>query len=233
MGADLSTGRHSMRHPLDWYVEEQWCTEQLFHAAGLEFELECGTAIWDPCCGYGNIGVALEAWAPDLRIICSDVVDNLRRADFLREPEFFSADFLELEVAPAPCTIVMNPPYSYQKGILEAFVRHALKLASGRVFALVPNKWLASQRRYQLFAADHPPELVLHLTQRPSMPPGDMIEAMGDRAFRNGKIDYCWICWDATLRTAPGETRTAWLPPLGLAPMATIPAFTNKTGEIG
>lgn len=224
MGADLSTGRHSMRHPLDWYVEEQWCTEQLIRAAGLDFELECGTAIWDPCTGGGNIAAAFDGWAPDFRVICSDVVENIDWLQFLRRPKFFIADFLSLEVAPAPCTIVMNPPYSYRKGILEKFVRHAIKLASGRVFALVPNKWLASQGRYWLFAVDHPPELILHLTQRPSMPPGDLIEAMGDRAFRGGKIDYCWICWDTNVPTAPGKTRTAWLPPLN-------PVRTNGEDE--
>ena len=80
--------------------------------------------------------------------------------------------------------------------------------------ALVPNKWLSSQVRYHLFAEDHPPQAILHLTQRPSMPPGDMIEAMGERAYRGGMIDYCWIVWNVREATLPGETRTIWLPKL-------------------
>ena len=129
-------------------------------------------------------------------------------------PEFFSADFLELESAPGPCSIVCNPPYSYKPGIAEAFARQALKLAAGRVCLLVPNKWLSSQARHRLFT-EHPPVAVLHLTQRPSMPPGDMIAAMGNRAFRGGMIDYCWVVWNAFCPTKPGETRVVWLPPLG------------------
>jgi hypothetical protein len=77
----------------------------------------------------------------------------------------------------------------------------------------MPSKWLASQARYQLFT-DHPPQAVLHLCQRPSMPPGDLIAAMGKRAFSGGMTDYCWIVWDVKRPTAPGQTRTIWLPPL-------------------
>ena len=98
--------------------------------------------------------------------------------------------------------------------ISEAFARHALTLSSARVCLLLPSKWLASQARYRLFTVS-PPLAVLHLCQRPSMPPGDRIAAMGNRAFRGGMVDYCWIVWDVTRAVAPGETRTVWLPPLG------------------
>lgn len=46
------------------------------------------------------------------------------------------------------------------------------------------------------------------------MPPGDRIAALGKRAFRGGMVDYCWIVWDVKRPTAPGQTRTIWLPPL-------------------
>lgn len=214
MRGELSSAKFDKRHPLDWYVEEHWCTDQL--AATVKFleELGHGEAVWDPCCGYGHVGSALEGWGFGGRVYLSDLVENVAWDDFLEQPTFFSADFLEVEAAPAPCSIVFNPPYSYKKGIAEAFVRHALKLATRRVCALVPNKWLASQGRFKLFMQDHPPEMVLHLCQRPSMPPGDRIALMGNRAFRGGMIDYCWIIWNKLVVTAPGDTRTIWLPPL-------------------
>lgn len=215
MRGEISSGKFAKRHPLDWYVEPGWAVEQLIRALGFGPEKAMGEVIWDPACGRATIPSVFQAH--EFRVALSDVVNNVQWKDFdpgQPLPSFVPADFLELTRAPAPCSIVCNPPYSYVKGIAEAFCRHALRLASRRVCMLLPSKWLSSQRRYQLFMADHPPAMVLHLTQRPSMPPGDMIAAMGSRAFRGGMIDYCWIVWNVQEPTAPGETRTIWLPPL-------------------
>lgn len=230
MRGDISSASVAKRHPLDWYVDETWCAEQLAVALdGFADDRAAGLAIWDPSCGYGNTVDALMVRG--FRCYLSDVVENVAW-DRFNDPDhpedgevsFFSADFLETTAAPAPCSIVCNPPYSYRKGIAEAFVRHALKLATGRVCMLVAGKWLAPgvdkkrwSKRSRLFRIDHPPQLVLHFSTRPSMPPGDEIEAMGKRAFKGGVIDYCWIVWDVRRPTLPGETRTIWLPPLGEA----------------
>jgi hypothetical protein len=225
MRGELSSGKFAKRHPLDWYCEEQWVTGQLCRALGwFAREKAEGLAIWDPAAGFGSTCAVIAD--EGFRCHLSDLVENVNWAEFglhdgSGEATFFSADFLECEAAPAPCSVVCNPPYSYRKGIAEAFARHALKLVaeSGglRVCLLVPNKWLSSQERWHLFMEDHPPQAVLHLTQRPSMPPGDRIHLMGNRAFRGGMIDYCWIVWNVREPTAPGETRTVWLPPLGKA----------------
>lgn len=224
MRGDMSSAKFADRHPLDWYVDPDWCAHQLINAVP-EFARgpESGLAIWDPCAGMGNT----LAYFGEYRFQCfaSDVVDNFNWATFdaahVPKPKWFAADFLEQTSAPAPCHIVCNPPYSYRKGIAEAFVRHALTLAEGLVCAVLPNKWLAPgvdakswSKRSRLFRKDHPPKLVLHFSTRPSMPPGDRIDLMGSRAFRGGVIDYCWIIWDTREPTAPGETRTIWLPPL-------------------
>lgn len=222
---EISSGKPSKRHPLDWYVDEVWCARQLAAAlGGFAREKARGECVWDPACGMGNTLQA--AWELGIEVFGTDVVDNLDRAAFasvpgLQQPWFFSSDFLEFEKRKLMfrCTIVCNPPYSYRKvqgvAIAELFARQALKLATGRVCLLLPTKWLASQRRFDLFVRDHPPAAVLQLTQRPSMPPGDRIAAMGNRAFRGGMIDYCWIVWDVAQPTRPGETRLVWLPPLG------------------
>jgi hypothetical protein len=216
---EISSGRHAKRHPLDWYVDEHWCAEQLsLVLGGFALEREEGLAIWDPCCGMGNTLQA--AFYCGLTVHGSDLVDNFAWPNFdgqsfadLERVYFRTADFLDQAAAPAPCSIICNPPYSYVKGIAEAFARHALTLSSRRVCILMPSKWLASQARYQLFT-DHPPQAVLHLCQRPSMPPGDMIAKMGKRAFSGGMTDYCWIIWDVQRPTKAGQTRTIWLPPL-------------------
>jgi hypothetical protein len=214
MRGEISSGKHSKRHPLDWYVDEFWCADQLAIALGdLALEQAEGLAIWDPCCGMGN--TLLAAHDRGFVTYGSDLVENVAYANFgSGAPMIFQpGDFLEQTAAPAPCSIICNPPYSYVKGIAEAFARHALTLSSRRVCILMPSKWLASQARYQLFT-DHPPQAVLHLCQRPSMPPGDLIGAMGKRAFSGGMTDYCWIVWDVKRPTAAGQTRTIWLPPL-------------------
>lgn len=231
MRGEISSARFDKRHPLDWYVDPVWCSGQLIkHMARFRHEKVNGYAIWDPCCGMGN---TMDAFIGEgFKVYLSDVVDNVdwdsrdyrrfptfteRDHEYYQVPEWFSADFLELNEAPAKCSIVFNPPYSYKKGIAEAFVRQALRLSSNLVCALLPNKWLSSQARYQLFEIDHPPAQVLHLTQRPSMPPGDRIKLMANRAFRGGMIDYCWIIWDVQNPTPRGETRVRWLPRLGEA----------------
>lgn len=234
MRGEISSGRHSKRHPLDWYVDPIWCARQLSRALdGFAQEREAGLAVWDPSCGMGNTLQAaweMADWgkAFAIRTIGSDLVRNMDWDAFdscpdLPRPDFILRDFFEFEQAPAPCSIICNPPYSYCKGsgdyagmlISEAFARHALKLSSKHVAILMPSKWLASQARYQLFT-EFPPMAVLHLCQRPSMPPGDRIVAMGNRAFSGGMTDYCWIVWDVQRPTEQGQTRAIWLPPLHL-----------------
>lgn len=217
MRGEISSGRHAKRHPLDWYVDEHWCAEQLaLVLGGFALEREEGLAIWDPCCGMGNTLQA--AFYRGLPVLGSDLVPNIAWHNFPVEPgrmslQFLCRDFFDWKSALVPCSIICNPPYSYVPRIAEAFARHALTLSSRRVCILMPSKWLASQARYQLFT-DHPPQAVLHLCQRPSMPPGDMIAKMGKRAFSGGMTDYCWIVWDVKRPTIAGQTRTIWLPPL-------------------
>ena len=144
MRGEISSGTFAKRHPLDWYVEETWVTLQLFHALeGFADDLAEGLDIWDPAAGFGNTC----HWFAETGFQCwlSDVVENVdwETLSFSAgpKPRFFHADFTEAAKAPAPCSIVCNPPYSYIKGIAEAYVRRALQLAS----AACPRStfWLA------------------------------------------------------------------------------------------
>lgn len=220
MRAEISQGRSSNRHPLDWCVDQPWVADQLALALdAFWYERAHGLAVWDPSCGLGNTLQA--AFYRGVPVIGSDLVNNFAWSEF-RQPvvgsmpcsaDFILRDFFEFRAAPRKCSIICNPPYSYEEAMAERFVRHALTLTSKLVCVLVPLKWKAAQRRYDLFT-EFPPLATLNLCQRPSMPPGDRIEALGKDAFKNGKGDFCWIVWDVTVPTAVGETREFWLPPL-------------------
>lgn len=220
MRGEISSARHSKRHPLDWYAEQGWEWEQIVDAIGLGPEITGRCAIWDPACGFGHSLSRLQGIGFKGELIASDLVENLARDDFDVAPSFLSADFLDF--AEGPCdgalSIFCNPPFSYKKVdgeiISQAFARRALKLATHRVVFLLPLKWLAGQAR-GAFLREHPPQTILIFTQRPSMPPGDRIELMGSRAYSGGMVDYCAVVWDVQNPTAPGDTRTIWLPPLG------------------
>jgi len=230
MRGEISTGRAAKRHPLDWYVEQGWEWVQIVDAIGLR-EQASGSAIWDPAAGFGHSGSMMQEMGFKGLIILSDLVNNVAWEDFLdvEAVEFRSIDFADPEESEPfaqqlgkPLSVWSNPPFSYKKvyydgakvSISEAYVRHALKLATDRVVMILPAKWLAmGKRRSTLVRIDYPPQFVLHFTKRPSMPPGDMIAGMGTRAYRGGMVDYCAVVWDVRNPTAPGETRTIWLPP--------------------
>ena len=225
MRGEISSAKFAKRHPLDWYVEQGWEWEQIADAIGIAPEIVGRCAVWDPCCGYGHSLSRLQGIGFAGELIASDLVDNLARGDFDAPPQFHSWDFTGdnhpnfANPAPqGPVSIWCNPPFSYTKVdgeiISQAFARQALKLATHRVVMLLPLKWLAGQARGR-FLREHPPQQVLYFTQRPSMPPGDRIQLMGNRAYSGGMVDYCAVVWDVRAPTAPGETRSVWLPRLG------------------
>ncbi|MGB3166019.1 MAG: hypothetical protein WBA68_04500 [Alteraurantiacibacter sp.] len=222
MAGEVTNTRVASRHPLDWCVEQGWEWDMIVRQIGTEPEKAEGVAFWDPAAGFGHSASRLQGWFEG-PFYLSDLVENVAYDDFDTRPTYFNADFLELTAPPTTrVSIFMNPPYSYCKGsgayggmlIGEAFVRHALKLATHRVVALFPLKWLSGGKaRGPLFRFDHPPQQVLYFTQRPSMPPGDLLPALerANKAYKGGQIDYCAVVWDVREPTKPGETRSVWL----------------------
>lgn len=186
------------RHPQDWYCEEPWVVEALFDMVPIEGD------VYDPAAGRANI--PLVAQARGHRAMASDLV---RRTDDFHITQL---DFLSTgPLLPPVDNIIMNPPYSYRKGIAEAFTRIALGLARGRVCICVPITWLSTNGRYRLYT-ERPPEQILIFSQRPSMPPGDKIAELGDRAFRGGEIDYMWVVWN-NASPPPADPAIRWIRP--------------------
>ncbi|BCA60211.1 hypothetical protein [Sphingomonas sp. HMP6] len=203
------TAKKVDRHPWDWYVEQAWVTHRLCDVV----ELERHVHYIDPTCGNCTIPQALTD-----RGFMAFGTDKFQRTNsplFLNEHDFIGDQMLLIEHW-HPLSIVMNPPFSCQdgklvRGLAEKFVRKALAIATHKVAVLLPVKWLASAGRVRLFQ-DFPPSIYI-LSERPSMPPGDKIEELGERlAWKRGKVDYMWVVWDLQ---APrlNHARTFWIPP--------------------
>jgi len=216
MSAELSgKAKGADRHPWDWYVEEQWVT----HALASHVDLERDVTYLDPTCGLGNIPAALATLG--LTAFGTDIAQRTDARHFMGEHDFLGDQVHMLEALPA-LSIVMNPPFSFQNGVLvrglaEQIIRRALAIATHKVCALLPLKWLASQGRYSLFT-EWTPFGVYVLMERPSMPPGHKIGELGGQAHKHGKVDYMWVVWDR--RREPLRDRdgipfapTYWIPP--------------------
>lgn len=185
----------------DWYVEPRWCVEQLADAINF-----AGTLIWDPANGGGTIPRVFEDRG--FRSIGSDIAD--RGDPYVVAPvDFLTCDDNEVVHENASFSIVTNPPFK----LAEAFCRRALALPTYKVAILQQLSFLSSRGRQALFR-DFPPSDILVLSHRPSMPPGALIADLGDKAFRGGTTDFCWIIWT---KPHDRETRTRWLPIGGIA----------------
>lgn len=167
-------GRSSgyVQDPHGFYVDPVWCTELL-----LDAEHFLGP-IWDPAYGSGNILRACRA-----RGFVTFGSDIVLRTDHVtvQQKDFLGSSTYGPEVA----SIICNPPYK----LAEEFIRRALLTARHKVAMILPLKFLASTKRYDLFTST-PVSCVYTLSSRPSMPPGGVaVEAKG------GFTDYCWIVW--------------------------------------
>jgi hypothetical protein len=193
------------RDPHNWYREPAFPVDQLADAIDFGNDL-----IWDPCCGKGNV---LDVFAKrGHAVIGSDIVD--------RHPphRFYRGNFLQATRWPKPpagaaLSIVCNPPYGKQDGhrqIAQEIIWRALNVMPIRRAAfLLPIEFACGSDRFAFYQRFRPSQ-VAFCSQRPTMPPGHEIEALGDKAYSGGMADYCWIIW-----TAPHNRRceTIWLKP--------------------
>jgi hypothetical protein len=193
-----------------FYVEPRWCVEAL--ADHLEPLLQGAfmrkpSAVWDPCCGTGTIPSVFQDRG--FEVFGSDIINRAESVSIRWHEE----NFLKASTAPSdpfdhpqPMSIIFNPPYKD----MEACVRRALEIADRYVAVVAPYTWLGSIERYPFFKL-HPPLTVASLSERATMPPGHKIDELGSKAFKGGRICYCWIIWD--VRQKNPMTRHIWLPP--------------------
>ncbi|VWX62528.1 hypothetical protein [Sphingorhabdus sp. 109] len=218
-GVDAPKGKKKPKgHPWDWHVEPPWVVQALIDALPVNYF--DGQVVYDPCCGLGTIPTVF-ANPNRYEVIGSD---RYQRADH-RFP-FFKSDFRTLSAEDIifsagfnreAVSIVSNFPYSKQAGKLERglaaeLCRKSLEVATHKVCALLPLKWLAGEGKHR-FLTEFPARFYIVLNERPSMPPGNKIEQLGAKAFKRGKVDYMWVVWDKQVTTLPGETRVIHIAP--------------------
>jgi hypothetical protein len=136
------------------------------------------SGLHDPCCGIGTI-----VDASTRRGIAATGADIVDRAG----GRFPVRDFLA-DTAMYP-NIVCNPPFETAVQLIQHGLKHVIK--GGHVAVLVPLRFLASQERHTLFKEQRP--LVLIFSRRPSLPPGKLLLANGERIRGNGSDDFAWI----------------------------------------
>jgi hypothetical protein len=166
-----------VRQEYDWYVDPEWCTELL-----LCVEDFAGLTV-DPACGQGNIIKVCRAHGIDA--VGSDIVDRGFEApvcDFLSDISPYSGDEKVFN-------IICNPPYDRA----EEFIYEASMLAHDKIAMLVQEKFVYSQKRYELFTQT-PLARLWFFSTRPSMPPGELL-ARGEIEAKGGSVNYLWMVW--------------------------------------
>lgn len=174
-----------------FYKEPRFAVEQVFNHLDMRAQV-----IWDCSCGTGNI---LDvASSRGFRVVGTDIVDRPGRAP--RHP-FRMCDFTKLREFPfnpgnSRVTLFCNPPYGKVGGVAnmgEEFVKNALAHFMDkceRMVFMLPIEFMAGQDRFfDIYQNIKPSHAMIHC-QRPSMPPGLMVEELGDKAYKGGMADY-------------------------------------------
>lgn len=176
------------RDPLDYYVEQPWCSARLFA------EEDFSSGVVDPACGSGNI--VRSARAAKISALGSDIVK--RATECYIACDFFSDEWAKIY---DPTNVVSNPPF----GIADQFIKLAIERAEQKTAMLLPATWHFGSKR-STWLATTPLKRVLALTPRPSMPPGKAIEA-GQKPG-GGTKDFAWYIWE---RGYVGAWSGGWL----------------------
>lgn len=203
-------GARSKRWPkqeYDWFCEPRWLAEQIFDEISFG-DPGAPDLIFDPCCGTGNIlDVAKARGHPT---IGGDIIDRHPKHRFNR-----GNILINQPIPSAPpgrsISVVTNPPYSYEQDVAEKVIRRVLDVVPIRRAAFIlPIAFLAGQNRWRFFARDLRPSHVLICSQRPTMPPGALIDEM-PKPFDGGMADYCVIVYSFPHKW---RTETRWLEPV-------------------
>jgi hypothetical protein len=222
------------RDPLGWYVEERATVAQL--ADAISFEVEgVPDYIWDPFCGGGMIpDVMLGRGHP---VVGSDVVDRAKWTPNNWRPgaaRFYRGNFLQATKWPTmpgrALSIMSNPAYNEpDKGTAAAAIHRALNyIPFHRAAFIVPIEFLTGQTRYSELWSRFPPSHVCIYCERPDMPPGELLSALGEDARGGGMQDYCAVVWTAG---GPHRTELIFLRPTAEVMIEKSPRRKRKIGS--
>ena len=136
-----------------------------------------------------------------LALVALLVLPLLARGDDRAALPFRQHDFLNggLPTKGAVQAIICNPPFDH----VEAFCERALTIAQHKVAMIMLLRRLPAANWLDRL----PLETVYMLTPRPSMPPGEWIEA-GNKPG-GGQQDFCWLVFKKHWPMRPATLR--WL----------------------
>lgn len=184
------------RHPEDYYIEQPWCSEQLFRTVNFE-----GTIV-DPSCGSGNIIRAARAHRDRVAPIGDKRIGKVLGYDIVKRCKECNEDLEDFLTSDYETdNIVSNPPFGLCNKATKstrhsedfAYVKRALATAERKVALLLPLAWLTGADKAK-YLKTTPLAQILILTPRPSMPPGPVIEA--GETPGGGTEDFAWMVWD-------------------------------------
>ena len=143
--------------------------------------------IFECACGSGRMLRELRT-ETGLKVTGSDIKQG---ADFLARTKPWNGD------------IVTNPPY--RDGLAERFVRHALKLASGRVCMLMQSGFIWGDKRASGLYAEARPDRIIVIPERVYF-----FEA--GKPIESQFFSHAWLCWpDRRTRDRGGyDCPTIW-----------------------
>lgn len=198
------------RNDHDWYVEPPWAVADFLQAE------QFAGGIWDPACGRGTIPIV--AVRHGYLTAGTDLID--------RGYCDGGTNFLALSRAPLP-NVVCNPPFAD----IEDWIRHAVRLASGKVAIFCRLALLEGVGRASLFRATGLSRVWV-CSGRVPCPPGQdapPIDAWGRGTIKGGFIAYAWFVWD---RGHVGDWRGGFLPlPNPHDPQPDLPALALPSSE--
>lgn len=186
----MPVGKHGSdyeRMPRDLYETPAWVTDALVPHLMAPDQL----SVWEPAAGSGKMADALLAHGYDVYQSDIELLHNLSATG--KRGLQASCDFLKRTSLPVidnrTPAIITNPPY--KRGVVDKFVRHALKLTQpydGMVAMLLKVDFDCGSTRADIFE-NHPAYLgKVVLTRR---------IVWFDSGNKNGpKENHAWFIWD-------------------------------------
>jgi hypothetical protein len=168
-----------------WYVEPFWVSQRLFDVENFDDDV-----IYDPACGSGRI--LKSAADHDYTSIGSDIV---KRGKFDTTSDFLSSRPWR---PTSSFSIVCNPPFDH----VEEFFQRALQIGARKIAMICLLRRLPAAHWLERL----PITTIYLLTPRPSMPPGEWIEA--GNAPGGGTQDFVWV---VARHGAKGQPKMQWL----------------------
>lgn len=180
---------------LDYFPTPPWATRALIELVFDALSIEVNDAVaWEPACGEGHIAEVLGEYFRE--VVASDIHDygyGDHVVDFLTCEQLARKEDADW--------IITNPPFEEKS---EAFVLHALQLATAGVAMFVRLQWLETGGRYERVFSKFPPTLIAFFAERVNLCKGRW-DPDGSTATA-----YIWLVW----RKGCTPRAPFWIPPV-------------------